>query len=293
MKTVGDVLRLSLSHVQKHQGRPRHEVEEWIASILGLKRLDLYLQFDRPLEDNEIDLIRPGIQRLAADEPLAHILKLAPFYGFDFVVSKDVLIPRPETEILIDEARKFLQIQEKPGVIFDVCTGSGCIGICLKKLFPDWHVVLSDISPLAISLARQNAERLGVDVEIIQGSLLEPFGSRKANCIICNPPYLSSSEWRTLDLSVKDYEPRLALEAGPTGLECYTALFSTLPSFLEAPAIAIFEIGHQQKADVLALASSVTSCASRFVDGQWHAIKDFSGNDRAICFSMARDAHGK
>ncbi len=276
MKTIGEIVRLSVDHVKKKRGRPRHEVEELIARTLGMRRLDLYLKFDSPLEENEVAQIRSGISRLAFGEPVAYVLGLAPFYGLDFIVSPSVLIPRPETEILVTAAKEFLS-SRPPGTIFDLCTGSGCIGLTLKTLFPEWHVVLSDISEAALDVARKNAKRLNLDVEFVLGSLLDPFKGRKAQCIVANPPYLSSFEWENVDLSVASFEPKVALEAGPDGTECYRQLFRNLLDCLSLPAFCAVEIGSSQGLAVLSLARPL---------GATSLIKDLSGFDRVVTVSI-------
>ena len=277
MKTLGEILRLSVDHVHKKGGRPRREVEEWIAHALGLKRLDLYLMFDRPLEVEELASIRQGIGRLAAGEPLAYILRLAPFYGQEFIVSPDVLIPRPETELLVSVAKDYLACQSTPGTLLDVCTGSGCIGLTLKALFPSWHVVLSDISEKALEVAKQNASRLQLDVEFLHGDLLKPFSGRIAQCVVCNPPYLSSSEWKDLDRSVAAFEPRVALEAGPSGIEKYRQLFSELGTVLASKGFLAVEIGATQGQAVFSLAQSL---------GTPSLVKDLAGHDRVVVVSQ-------
>ncbi len=278
MKTIGEIVRLSVDYVQKKEGRPRREVEEWIAHILGLQRLDLYLMFDRPVEDGELAAIRLGLPRLAIGEPLAYIIGSAPFYGLDFEVSPDVLIPRPETETLITVAKGFLASQKTPGTIFDICTGSGCIGLTLKTLFPQWHVVLSDISEQALAIARRNAQKMGADVEILHGNLLEPFSGRKAHVIVANPPYLSTAEWLSLDSSVASFEPRLALDGGAVGTEMYQNLFAAIPSFLLPKGLCVVEIGACQGPAILSLAHSF---ASSFL------VQDLAGHDRVVAFSVS------
>ena len=178
-----------------------------MASVLGLRRLDLYLAFDRPLEEGEVASIRKGISRLAAGEPLAYIAETAPFYEREFIVTPDVLIPRPETEVLITVVREFLASQATPGTIVDVGTGSGCIGLTLKELFPAWHVVLTDISEKALTVARRNAQHLGLDVEILQGDLCVPSKDELLSASSPTPPIsprpngrLRSSQERLLRL---------------------------------------------------------------------------------------------
>ncbi len=299
MKTVGEIVRLSVDYVRKKQGRPRREVEEWIAHCLGLRRLDLYLMFDRPVEDAELAAIRSGMARLGAGEPLAYLMGTTFFYGLEFEVSPDVLIPRVDTEILVDVVRSCIASREQPGTIFDVCTGSGCIGLALKTLFPRWHVVLSDSSEQALVIAKNNARRLGVDVELLHGDLLEPFSGRSAEIIVANPPYLSSAEWFALDRSVQSYEPRGALEAGPNGIELYQRLFGDVPKYLCANGLCAVEIGASQGAEVLAMASSfatgdplvwegcVPPAAGVVPHSKVRLYQDFAGRDRVVLFSVA------
>lgn len=276
MKTVGEVLKLSLEHVrQKGAKRPRHEVEWFLASVLGTSRLDLYLLFDKPLHENELSVIRTGISRLSKGDPLAYIQGSHSFYKDEFIVSPNVLIPRPETEILVDAASSFLKNQNFSGVLFDMCTGSGCVGLSLKKLFPAWHVVLSDISTDALSVAQKNANQLQEDVECVCGDLFAPLSERKASCIVANPPYLSSEEWDTLDMSVKNYEPKIALVAGKSGLEWYQRFFLEVTEFLHEGGAFFVEIGSTQGEAVAALAQAANF--SNVV-----ITKDLAAKDRVV-----------
>lgn len=272
MKTVGEVLKLSVSHVGEE--RPRHEIEWLIADVLGISRLDLYLQFDRPLEESELSLIRPQLARLKKGEPLAYVRGQAPFFKDEFFVSQDVLIPRPETELLVEKASLFLASKKTPGTLFDICTGSGCIGLSIKKQFPLWNIVLSDISEEALAIAKKNAQKLSLSVEFLLGDLLEPFHT-KADCIVANPPYLSQEEWETGDSSVKQYEPKLALLGGKTGLEWYDRFFTCVKEYIHPDGCIFVEIGSTQGPAVIDLIrkhnfSEVT------------LFQDLSGHDRVI-----------
>ena len=272
MRLLGDTVRLSVEYVSRRNGRPRHEVEEWIASALHMRRLDLYLSYDRPLTEAELSSIRPGLVRMAGGEPLAHILGRAPFYGHEFIVSPDVLIPRPETETLVERAIAFCRAQPA-GTIFDVCTGSGCIGLSLKAALPEWNVELSDISHEAVSIAKRNAARMNLSVAVHQGDLLTPFCGKIASCITCNPPYLSSAEWEELDPSVTAFEPRLALESGPTGIEFYERMVESLPSYLSSPGLVLFECSPQ-------LCVKVASMCRQFFHTE--IIDDLFGRQRVV-----------
>jgi len=237
MKTVLEVLKLSGEFLGD-----KRLAEEVLGFVLKLKRLALYLQFDRPVIEEELIQIREVLKRCKKGEPLEYVMGEVEFFGCAIKVDPRVLIPRPETEILVGMILKKIE----GGTVWDLCTGSGCIGIALKKARPELTVALSDISSEALALAAENGQRNGVDVEILQGDLFAPFKGRKADVIICNPPYISQSEFGQLAPSVKDFEPTLALLAGEGGLEFYTRLASELPHYLNSSGQAFFEIGSRQ-----------------------------------------------
>jgi release factor glutamine methyltransferase len=188
--------------------------------------------------------MRQGLRRRAQDEPLEYILKRVEFYGCSIEVCPDVLIPRPETEILVDMIAK--ELKGAKGSLWDLCTGSGCIGLALKKACPQLSVTLSDLCPKALAVARANAAGNRLDVGWLQGDLLAPFAGRKASFVVCNPPYVSDAEMQTLPQSVKGFEPRLALAGGPDGVLFYERLAEELPPYLERGAKLFFEIGKSQ-----------------------------------------------
>jgi len=272
MKTVQDILDSSLKAVCNQ--RPKHEVEQWIAWNLNLEPLDLYLFFDRIIDRNTILSIQKGVPRLAQGEPLAYIIGRKCFYGYEFIVSRDVLIPRPETELLVEEAVKLCQ-KKKTGTIFDIGTGSGCIGLTVKKLFPSWHCILSDISSKALEIAKKNAEAHNLTVEFLEGSFFQPFKGKKASCIIANPPYLSSLEWQEADRTVRDYEPKTALCSGPLGTESYQALFQDARSYLDPNGVLIVEIGDAEK---------ITQIASQYMFS-CRTLNDLSNQPRILIAS--------
>ncbi len=270
MKTLGEVLTLSAQFLKdKNCVRFRRSAEELIGYALKLKRLDLYLQFDRPVLETELESIRQGLKRIVKGEPVEYIIGEVEFYHCVIEVNSNVLIPRPETELLVDQVCKM----NLNGVVWDLCTGSGYIGIAIKKACPNLHVSLSDISIGALTIARKNVERNNVEVECFQGDLLEPFKGRKADVVVCNPPYVSLQDYLELDGSVKDFEPRLALVGGEDGLEFYRRLKEELPDYLNTGAKIFFEIGANQGPAVLALFS--TSCWKKT-----RIEKDWAGHDR-------------
>ncbi len=272
MKSLGEIIKLSCDYIRtKNSIHTRREVEELIAFTLNKKRLDLYLNFDKPLTEDELARIRKNLTRLASNEPLQYIEGNVDFYGCTIHVDKRVLIPRPETEYLVDLIVQTLKGQNLTGkTLWDICTGSGCIGIALKKALPDLTVVLSDISSDALSVAKRNAEVNDVSVTLVQGDLLAPFAGQKADFIVSNPPYIAEGEYSTLDPHVKNYEPKNALVSGPNGLECYRRLFKDLQAHLTPGAKCWFEIGNTQGEMLLNEYPGAT------------LLKDLNQNDRFI-----------
>jgi release factor glutamine methyltransferase len=276
-KTVGEVIKLSCEYIRsKGSSHGRREVEECIASTQGYKRLDLYLNFDKPLEENELVTIRKRIARLALEEPLQYIEGHVHFYGCKIAVDPRVLIPRPETELLVDlivRSLKGIDLTNK--VLWDICTGSGCIGIALKKALPDLTVCLSDISEEALKCAHENALANEVRVTCHLGDLFGPFKGKRADIIVCNPPYVTEAEHETLEAPVKNFEPKLALVSGKSGLECYERIAKEAHHFMNHGARAFLELGAGQAERVSSLLSSYTNVKTT---------KDLSGIDRFIEF---------
>ena len=243
MKSLGEVLKLSSQFLADRKiGRSRRIAEELIGHVLHLKRIELYLRFDQPVVETELGAIRTLLKRCGKGEPVEYVVGEVEFFGCQIQVDSRVLIPRPETEILVEKIAKRVE----KGVLWDLCTGSGCIGIALQKARPGLRVVLADSSKEALAIAAENARRNQVDVEIVQGDLLAPFQGRRADIIVCNPPYISEAEFKRLDPSVKDFEPREALVGGERGTEFYERLARELPPFLNPGGHIFFEIGSTQ-----------------------------------------------
>lgn len=278
MRTLLEVLRLSAEYL-KERGleNPRREAEWLLCNALGLQRLQIYLEHDRPLLDAEVAKCRQWLKRRGAREPLQYISGEMEFYGCRLSVDPRALIPRQETELLVDHAVKRLATHELAGkVVWDLCTGSGCIAVAIKRRFPEVSVIGSDISSEALSLAAHNAERNAVAVTWIQGDFLAPLAERGAiDYCFCNPPYLTHSELLQLEPEVGVYEPRQALDGGVDGLDFYRRLASALPPHLNSGAHIWLEIGAGQGAAVSALFSGAPwlSC---------HLHKDLAGHDRFI-----------
>lgn len=270
MKSVKDVLTLSMQYLQeKGIENCRRQAEELLCDVLGVDRMGLYVNFEKPLDQAELTLCRERLRRRGKGEPLAYLHGEVEFFGCKLIVSPDVLIPRQETELLVDKISSALAKEKLEGkILWDICCGSGCIGIALKKRYPDLNVVLADLSPKALAIAKKNAERNDVAVSLVEGDLLTPFAGQQAHYVVCNPPYISEKEYTALDREVRDYEPRLALVGGKTGLEYYERLAGQLRPFLFAGGRVWFETGAGQGEQIKALFSD-KSWKNSQIDNDW------------------------
>ncbi len=197
---------------------PRLSIEWLLAHVLQVKRLDLYLQFDRPLTRVELDTLRPLVQRRAEHEPLQYLTGFTDFYNLTLRVTPDVLIPRPETEQLVEMILKDHPVDtpvagsaDDAVRFLDIGTGSGCIALAVKKARPDWQVTGIDISEKALEVARDNARDNGLDVTFLHASLVDYIPLQKPHIIASNPPYINESERGDLPIEVRSFEPAAAL----------------------------------------------------------------------------------
>ena len=228
----------------------RLEAEWMLCSALSLDRVGLYVNFDKPLSDGELAGFRGMVARRAKREPLQYILGSQEFRGLEFGVAAGVLIPRHDTETLVEEAVR----RAKPdAAVLDIGVGSGCIAIALAKELPGAAVSGVDASPAALELARDNAERLGVRVTLFEGSLFEPFPGRRFDLIVSNPPYIPTADLDELQPEVREYEPRSALDGGPDGLDFYRLIVPAATEHLNPGGWLLFEVGIGQAADVTAM----------------------------------------
>jgi len=275
MYSVIELLNLTIDFLkQKGFENSRRCAEELIGEVLKIGRLGVYTEHDRPLTQSEVDLCRDALKRRSKNEPLQYIIGSVDFFDCHFKVDKSVLIPRHETEILVDKIAGIISKDDLEGkALLDLCCGSGCIGISLKKKFPMLNISLSDISEDAVKLAKENAKINNVDVNFFVGDFFAPLKDRKFDYIICNPPYISNSEYSDLEKEVKNFEPKLALVAGDDGLEFYKKLSNELYLHLNKSSKAWFEIGYLQAEPVKSL----------FLDTHWkkkEIEKDYSLHDR-------------
>lgn len=245
MISIKEVLKRAADYLtQKGIANGRRQAEEVIGDALNLPRMQLYMQFDRPLNEEELQRCRQAVSRRSMREPAQYIKGEVSFLDGTFLVDPAVLIPRQETEILADRIVQALKKENLEGKeLWDLCTGSGCLGIIIKKQFPELRVVLSDVSMEALKVAQRNAEKNNVEVTFLLGDLLRPFSGKKAHYVVCNPPYISEEEYQMLEREVKDFEPRVALVGGVDGLDYYRSLAKELSEHMYPQGKIWLEIG--------------------------------------------------
>ena len=243
---------------QKGFANGRLLAERLLAHLLGLRRVDLYLQFDRPLATEELADYKRLFLRLVAHEPLQYLLGEAEFMSLTFRVGPGVLIPRPETELLVEktlEHAKAMPPEREEIRILDIGTGSGCIAIALAHALPRARVTALDISREALGWAAKNCEYHGVGsrVNLLEHDLSQPPLPEWIfyfDLAVANPPYVRQADWQTLDPEIRDHEPRQALVGGEDGLDVYRNLAQVLPGLLRRDGQAFLEIGDGMAAAV-------------------------------------------
>ncbi|MGD8320278.1 MAG: peptide chain release factor N(5)-glutamine methyltransferase [Gemmatimonadota bacterium] len=255
--TVLRLMRWSGEYLEgKGIERGRLDAEHLLAHALGLERLQLYLQYDRPLERDELDRFRPLLRRRAEREPLQYILGRAAFRELDLVVDRRVLIPRPETEILVDEVLMWAQGSARESLsALDVGTGSGAIALSLLREGPFGRVVATDPSDDALDVARANARAAGIEgrVELRKGALFEPLGADETfDVVVSNPPYVAESEASDLEPEVGVWEPKEALFGGPDGMTVLRGLIRGAGRHLVPGGLLALEMGAGQAGAVKA-----------------------------------------
>lgn len=226
--TVLDILNWTTEYFQsKELARPRRDAEEIIAHALKISRLEVYLNFEKPLNKDERASIGEMVKRRAAHEPLQYIFGKAHFRNLELSVNETVLIPRPETELLVERALELIKDVENPRVL-DLCTGSGCIALSIADEHESAHIFATDISEEALQVAQKNAQDLGFSKRITfeQGDLLIP--ETELDLIVSNPPYVPTETLEHIDKEVRDYEPLLALDGGVSGLDTFDRILMRL-----------------------------------------------------------------
>lgn len=255
----------------------RREAEWLLGHATGLSRLDLYLQFDKPLEDAELAVFRSLVSRRGRREPLQYLLGDQEFMGRTFLVTPAVLIPRSDTEVLVEQALKLMPPAAR---VLDVGTGSGCIAITIACEATDAQVDAVDISAEALAVAQSNAQSLKAGVTFTHGDLTTPYAGKQFDLIVSNPPYIRQRDLAGLQPEVIGFEPVSALDGGADGLDFYRRLIAAAPERLLPGGWLLVEVGYDQAAEVAKLMTAAGfsdvstgrdgAGIERIVWGGWH-----------------------
>ncbi len=235
---------------------PRLDADLLVAKALAVPRIELYLDLDRPLDRDELTKVRRLVERRRQAEPIAYILGSREFYGRSFSVDPAVLVPRPDTETLVDAALEVLR-RSSSGRFLDLCTGSGNVAITLALEAPGWWGVATDLSAACLEVAEKNAAALGVGDRLClrRGDLFAalPKDEPPFDLIVANPPYVGELEREQLPRDVRDHEPPQALFAGPDGYDVLTRIVRDATGYLKPGGAVLLEVGDTQAATVLGL----------------------------------------
>jgi release factor glutamine methyltransferase len=272
--TILEVINKTTLYLQK-QGieSPRLTIEMLLAHVLQKKRLQLYLEFERELDAATLDRLRELVKRRVTGEPVQYVTGSVEFCGLRLAVDRRVLIPRPETELLVE-----VVAARQPARVVDVGTGSGCIALALAKKLPAAQITGLDASQDALAVAEANAKTHGLEkkVRFLRSDLLSEFAcSAPVEAVVSNPPYISRGDYARLPKEVKDFEPESALVAGADGLDVYRRLVLEARSILSPTGFLALELGAGQRSAVAELLTGAGFAVAQVE-------KDLQGHDRVI-----------
>jgi release factor glutamine methyltransferase len=246
---VGEALAWTVDYLtRKGVENPRRSAEWLLSAATDLSRIELYARFDRPLSPGERVTLREGIERRAAGEPLQYVTGEMPFRHLVLKVRPGVFIPRPETEVLVDEVLKHLDAAGAPEpVVVDLCTGSGAISVSVAYERPGARVYATEIVPATVEVARENAERCGVAdrLAVLEGDLFGPLPDEargRVDVVVSNPPYIPTADLAGLPAEVGGFEPRVALDGGPDGLDVARRIIAEAGSWLRPGGMLAMEL---------------------------------------------------
>ncbi len=307
--TIGKLIEWTRAFFEKKGiPQPRLEAEILLAHVLGAERIDLYMKYEQPVAEAERAAYRDLVRRRAEREPTRYLVGGCEFMSLAMKVTPDCLIPRPETEMLVEEvlsrsgASRAATGRARPEPVegsrvypngvaappaaapvtaIDLCTGCGCVAVGIAVNLPSARITATDISPAALQVARANAEGHGVAdrIALLEGDLYAPLDAadvQPADFLVSNPPYVAEAEWAALAPEIRDHEPRAALVAGPAGTETIERILKGAPAYLKAGGTLLVEIGSEQGGAVAALAAAVRSLTDVQV------LKDYAGLDRIL-----------
>lgn len=282
MWTVRSALEWTCGYLERHgDEHPRLSAEWLMCAATGFSRVEVYMNYDRPLDAGELSVLREGVKRRGAGEPLQYVTGEMPFRHIVLKCAPGVLIPRPETEVLVDCVLEFIDKQDVPQRVLEVGTGTGCIALSIAGERPGTTVVATDISADAIALAERNREALGCDgvVEIIKTDIAADVEGAKSSAfdvLVSNPPYIPSALVDILPREVGGFEPRLALDGGADGLDVFHRIVDAAKDALRSGGLMAFEL-HE---DCLQLAAQDAQVNEFFQDIR--VVKDLTGRDRIL-----------
>jgi len=287
--TILDLLKWTTDYFSRQAiDSPRATAEILLAHTLAVKRIDLYLKYDQPLNPTELQQFKVLIKRRAAREPVAYIVGTKEFWGLDFAVAPGTLIPRPETECLVESALETIDgaASRTPLHILELGTGSGAVVTALAKERPGQCFYASDRSFQTVVVARRNAAANGLaeDIHFFAGDWLEPLAPSRLllDLIVSNPPYIDSAVIPTLQPEIHQFEPLAALDGGPDGLDSIRRIIRQAPAHLHPGGSLLLETGHDQHAALQSLVNQLPAY-DRVDFG-----KDYSGYDRIACLTLAK-----
>jgi release factor glutamine methyltransferase len=279
MSTLGSILPDSAARLRlgPHPDRARQDAESLLLHVLGKKKAWLIAHAEEPLPSNQAAHFAELLERRYRGEPVQYITGETEFYGLPFRVTRDVLIPRPETEFTVEKTLSQAKRFSTPRIV-DVGTGSGAISVTLAHELPHAQITALDLSAPALKLARENAERNGVAARIrfSQGDLLAPVAGEQFDFVVSNPPYVPTVDRASLAIEVRDYEPELALFAGDDGLAIYRRLIPAAFDALISGGLLILEIGYGQSH---AMIEMLTASGFRRIE----FVPDLQGIPRVAC----------
>ena len=268
--TLGEVLRLATEHLAKTSETARLDAELLLAHALGRSRIELYTDFERPLDESELAAYRALVARRARHEPIAYILGEWGFRRLTLQVDRRALIPRPETEIVVERCLERLRGLERPSVL-DVGTGTGAIALAIADEHEGAHVTAIDVSAAALELARANAAHSGLDVELLQHDLRDGLPGGPYDLVVANPPYVEPADLDGLMPDVREYEPYVAL----VGVGASEAIVRSALSVLRPGRWLVLEVGDGQARQTLELLEALG-----YMDGA--ITRDLTGRERVV-----------
>jgi release factor glutamine methyltransferase len=273
--TVEDALQSARKQLAPVSDSASLDAQVLLSAALGVDRSFILAHPEHALSDEQAALFTAWVARCATGEPLPYVLGRRAFYDRDFYVAPGVLIPRPETELLLEQALAYVQARPRARVV-DVGTGSGALAVTLAARCPQATVYATDISPQALAIATRNADQHRAQVTFYKGDLVQPLIDRglQVDVVMANPPYIASGELDSL--AVSRHEPRLALDGGADGLDVIRRLLALLPRVCVPGALVLVEIGADQGAAALALAQAALTPSAAVI------LRDYAGLDRIL-----------